>query len=85
MRGRELLQLPHPQFWEELAALVQDGVTFTRARIDEARGGGGGGYSAVPEGEGEDAQAVTKPGPEPEPEPEPPDGDESGSSDGVME
>eukprot|EP01045_Picozoa_sp_COSAG04_P016938 COSAG04_NODE_1459_length_6621_cov_3.753450_2_plen_280_part_00 len=82
VRGRELLQLPHRRFWEELAALVQDGVTFTRARIDEARGTSGGGYSAVPEGEGE-AQAVTKPGPEPEPEP--PDGDGSGSSDGVME
>ena len=34
------LLLPHPLFWTETAALVQDGVTFTAARLREYRGGG---------------------------------------------
>jgi hypothetical protein len=34
--------LPHPAFWLELRALVEDGVRYTSVRVAEARGGGGG-------------------------------------------
>ena len=32
---------PHPAFWVEVKALVEDGVSFTKAKVDEKRGGGG--------------------------------------------
>ena len=45
--------LPHREFWTEASGLVIDGARFTKARIDEARGGGGGGggggYSDIKE------------------------------------
>jgi hypothetical protein len=51
--------LPHPVFWHEVRALVEDGLTYTKARALGGGGGGGGSgaegsrggaaYTAVPE------------------------------------
>ena len=50
--------LPHPVFWHEVRALVEDGLSYTKARALGGGGGGGGSaegsgggaaYTAVPE------------------------------------
>ena len=47
--ARGLAALPHRAFWLQLHGLVQDGVQFSRSRLDKKLGGRlGAGYRAVP-------------------------------------
>jgi hypothetical protein len=56
--GKE--SLPHPAFWTEVRSLVEDGVSFAKARVQEARGGSGGAPATRGQagGEGGESEAV---------------------------
>jgi hypothetical protein len=52
--------LPHPGFWRELRALVEDGAKFAVAEAKRRAGGGGGGAEQLLDREGgEDGMAAT--------------------------
>jgi hypothetical protein len=52
--------LPHREFWAAARGLVVDGARYTKARVDEARGGGDAGYTGIAEAEakGETSKSV---------------------------
>ena len=54
--------LPHPAFWSEVKALVEDGAAFAKARASGG-GDGGGGYTKVAEaGAAEEPQVGSEKG-----------------------
>ena len=55
--------LPHPAFWGEVKALVEDGAAFAKARASGGGGDGGGGYTKVAEaGAAEEPQVGSEKG-----------------------